>query len=375
MKEPKLLISAVLFICFALSSNAQSLKMALELKSQDLDAFITSEMKKRQIPGLALGICEGDSLMKVASYGYADLQNLGPTQINTTFELASITKQFTASAIVLLLQDGKLKLDDPISDYIEDCPVAWKDITIKHLLTHTSGLPAMRHGYTGASAITPQAYMSTIGSKNLSKDFYFDLIKTDGIDFPPGEDYRYSDTGYFLLGYIIDNISGSYRTFIQDRIFNVVGMTSSYIVDQITIHKLEARGYTLRDGELVNIRRIYDSEIPSHYGIFSNIADLQKWDAVLNSNVLFTDKSKALMWGRAQLNNGKSIGYGLGWDIKVKKKKLIVSHTGITGTEMIKFVDDGVTFIVLTNLGEGAYDSVKSWGLAGQIAKLLGYKS
>jgi len=375
MLQRNILLSFILSFAFIIPSNAQSLVERIDLKNSDIDEFIESEMKKRKIPGLTLGICEGDSLIRVASFGYADLQNLGPTQNNTTFELASITKQFTASAIVLLQQDGSLELEDPISAFIEDCPKAWKDITIKHLLTHTSGLPAINEGQSGALSMTPQAFISMISSKIISKDFYYGLIKTDTLDFPPGEAYSYSDTGYFLLGYIIDNISGSYRQFIQKRIFDPAGMSASYIVDQVSVHELEARGYTLRNGELVNIRRIFDAEIPSHYGIFSNIPDLQKWDAVLNSNILFTDQSKALLWNDNKLNKGKSTGYGMGWEVKKMKKKLIISHTGVTGTEMIKLVDDGVTFIVLTNLGDGAFDSVNSWGLAGRLAKLLGYRS
>lgn len=373
MKNINYLLSIILFLALNISSNAQSLHKTLNLKVDDIDEYIEIEMKKRQIPGLTLGICEGNNLLRVASFGYADLQNLGPAQDNTIFELASITKQFTASAIILLLQDGKLKLEDRISNYIEDCPTAWKDITLKHLLTHTSGLPAIGQGFTGAFSFTPQEYVSIITSTNMPKDTYYKLVKTDTLDFAPGDKYSYSDTGYFLLGYIIDNISGSYRDFIQNRIFNPTGMTSSYILDQITVHKLEARGYTLRNDEVVNIRRTLDVEIPSHFGIFSNITDLQKWDAALNSNTLFTDESKSLLWKDTELNSGEFTGYGLGWAIKEMNNNLIVSHTGSTGTEMIKFVDEGVTFIVLTNLGNGSYDTVNSWGLASGVAKLLGY--
>lgn len=373
MKTLTYLLSFFLFLSFNISLNSQSLSKNVDQKAEEIDKYIELEMKKRQIPGLALGICEGNSLVHIRSYGYADLQNLGAVQNNTVFELASITKQFTASSIVLLLQDGKLKLEDPISDYIEDCPEAWKDITIKHLLTHTSGLPAMGEGYTGAFSFTPQEYIQVITSLNITKDFYYQLIKTDTLDFIPGDKFSYSDTGYFLLGYIIDNITGSYREFIQDRIFETLEMTSSYILDQISVHKLESRGYTLRDGEVVNIRRAKDAEIPSHYGIFSNIVDLQKWDAALSSNILFANESKALMWKYTRLNNGSFIGYGLGWRVKKMNDNLIISHTGITGTEMIKFVDEGVSIIVLTNLGNGKYDKVNSWGLASEITKLLGY--
>jgi len=369
-----LILTLLTFIlsCHSNTSEAQNLTKNQNEQWNKLDDYIKDEMKKRQIPGLALGICKGDSLVRVSSYGYADLQNLAPVRSTTVFELASITKQFTAGAIMLLKQDGKLKLEDFISNYIKDCPEAWKDITIKHLLTHTSGLPAMGKGFTGLHSFTPQELWQILNYSNFSKEHYFKLIKTDILDFKAGDKFSYSDTGYFLLGYIIDTISGSYRNFIKKRIFDRLGMTSSYILDQISVHKFEARGYTLRDGKLVNIRRIYDHEIPAHYGIFSNVADLQKWDAALNSNSFFTTENKHLMWKNTKLNNGKYTGYGLGWYTKKVTKNRVVSHTGATGAEIIKFVDEKVTIILLTNLGVGIYDPVyPCFGV--EIAKFLEY--
>lgn len=363
----------LLFLGFNTPSKAQNLSTILHQKESEIKKYIESEMNERQIPGLVLGICEGDNLIKVASFGLADVQNKGLVRDSTIFELASLTKQFTAGAIMLLEQDGKLNLEDPICLHIEDCPSAWETVTIKHLLNHTSGLPVMGSGHTAALSFSPQEYVQLILSHNFTKDIYFKLIKTDPLDFTPGEKFSYSDIGYFLLGYIIDNITGNYREFIQDRIFDPLGMTSSYFLDQISVHKYEASGYTLRNGELVNIRRINDFEIPSHYGIFSNVFDLQKWDKSLNSNLLFTDESKALMWGDTPLNNGNFTGYGLGWRINRSNNKLTLDHTGITGTQITKFLDDGVSFIVLTNLGNGQFDRVNSWGLTKGIATIFGY--
>jgi CubicO group peptidase (beta-lactamase class C family) len=361
----------LLLFMLSLSVNGQSVIKKEKQLSTEIDNYIKVEMEKRQIPGLVYGICEDENLIEVASYGYADLQNLGPVQNNTVFELASITKQFTAGAIMLLVQDGNLRLTDPINLYIENCPATWNEITIKHLLTHTSGLPAMGKGNTGALSLSPMEYIQTISTQNITKQVAYAVVKTDTLDFQPGDRYSYSDTGYFLLGFIIDNISGSYREFIQNRIFDPVGMKSSYILDRISVNKFEARGYTLRNGEIVNIQRSQDHEIPSHFGIFSNIEDLQKWDNVLNSNTLFTNESKILMWKDTKLNDGSFTGYGFGWKVKELNKKLIVWHQGVTGTEIIKFVDDKFTVIVLTNLGNGRFDRVNSWGIAQGIAEIL----
>jgi hypothetical protein len=192
-----------------------------------------------------------------------------------------------------------------------------------------------------------------------------------------GEKFNYSDIGYELLGLIINKVTGSYRDYIQKSIFDVVGMKDSYILDQTTLHPFEARGYTLRKGKLVNIRRVWDTEIPSHYGIFSNIKDLSKWDSILNTERLLTNESKKMMWERYKLNNGSYTDYGFGWFTKTLNKKLIISHTGITGTEIIKYVNDSVSIIVLTNLGIGHDDdgSVNSWGIASHIGNMLGYNT
>ncbi len=353
-----------------ISLHAQSISQRLEELGEELDVFIQAEMESRQIPGLTLGICAGNDLIDVRAFGYADVQNQGLVRDETVFELASITKQFTASAIVLLMQDGKLKLDDLISKYIDNCPEQWKDITLYHLLTHTSGL---EDHYTGGPYLSTDLLRQSRRNLYTSKEYFFELIKTNVPKFTPGTGWIYSDPGYILLGHIIDNITGSYRGFLDERIFKPLGMTSTYIEDKVSVHPFEARGYTLRDGEVVNIRRVWEAEIPSHRGIFSNVIDLQKWDAALNSNSLFTDESKSLMWSESQLNNGEFTGYGLGWFVKTMNEKLIIDHSGITGTKMIKFVDEGVTFILLTNLGQNDFGEVNSFGLCAEVANKLGY--
>lgn len=341
-----------------------------------IDKYVVDEMKSRQIPGLTFGICNQKGLIKIKAYGFADVQNQGLVRENTVFELASLTKQFTASAIMLLVQDGKIKLSDPIKLYLPECPIKWNKITIKHLLTHTSGLPALFSGYSGYSKMSNSQLNELLGL-NLTKELAFDAIKTDTLDFLSGEKFNYSDIGYELLGLIINKVTGSYRDYIQKSIFDVVGMKDSYILDQTTLHPFEARGYTLRKGKLVNIRRVWDTEIPSHYGIFSNIRDLSKWDSILNTERLLTNESKKMMWERYKLNNGSYTDYGFGWFTKTLNKKLIITHTGITGTEIIKYVNDSVSIIVLTNLGIGHDDdgTVNSWGIASHIGNMLGYNT
>ncbi|MBL7930759.1 MAG: beta-lactamase family protein [Bacteroidia bacterium] len=370
----KHIILGVIFTMAAINSiSAQSIKKRVEDKSTAIDEYIGAEMEKRKIPGLALGICDKHHLIAIRSYGYADVQNKSVVTDNTVFELASLTKQFTAAAILLLAQQNKINLSDPIKLYLDTCPVRWQGITIRHLLTHTSGLPAMGTGYSGFLNLSNEQYLGLLWLK-LSKETSFAIMKTDSLDFSPGSKFSYSDIGYELLGHIINKVTGSYREFIQKNIFDRVGMKDSYILDQTVVHPYEARGYTLRNGELVNIRRVWDIEIPSHSGIFSNIRDLSKWDSVLNTEALLSNQSKSMMWTPTPLNNGDYSDYGFGWFTKTMNKRLIVNHTGVTGTEYIKYVSDSVSVIVLTNLGIGFYDAVNSWGMAPHIGKMiLGY--
>lgn len=376
MKFPKSKIILVFLMLSLVSvTYSQDIKLYKKRKST-IDSMLMEEMKNRKIPGLVYGIYGKDTLIMANALGYADVQNMAPTRINTVFELASITKQFTSTAIMILQQKGKLKVTDQVCNYIEDCPEAWKGITFLHLMSHTSGLPGLYGGtgfnkqaYSGIDTMSSQRVRNRI--RSWDKRFAFDAIKSDKPITPPGEKFNYSDVGFVLLGIVIDNITGSYRNFLKENIFEPIGMHSTYILDQQTVHPYEARGYSLKNGELINIMRFGQNEIPSHYGIFSNVIDLQKWDEALNSNLILSDESKQIVWSANKLNNGKESNYGMGWFVLNLGKKKIISHSGVTGTEIIKLVTDEVAVCVLTNLGFNDNDRVRSWGLCHEIAKIL----
>ena len=363
----------ILFILLILSvglSSPQAQPVSLDAStSAAIDRYLTEEMKERQIPGLALAVCYRGKILKEQGYGLADVKNQVPVTPETVFELASITKQFTASAIMLLKQEGKVQLDESIHTYLPDAPEAWQDITVRHLLTHTSGLPDMAHGFSGFD----DPSFGPIGI-DISAEKAYRAARADTLTFTPGEKYTYSDVGYFLLGLIVQEASGmSYREFMQTRIFGPVGMSETYVLDQVTIHPREARGYTISDGELVNIRRVWNYEVPSHYGVFSTVGDLARWDSVLYTDQLLTPESKTQMWSPMILNNGRPYPYGFGWKTWTVGNRRIIDHTGITGTEMIRLLDDRLTVIVLTNLGRRGSAEANPWGLAPQVAAMMGY--
>jgi CubicO group peptidase (beta-lactamase class C family) len=319
-------------------------------------------MQKRRIPGLALAVVKNGVVVKTHGYGIANLETDTPVTPETVFELASITKQFTAAAIMLLVEDVRVGLDDRISKYLDDTPSAWEKITVRHLLTHTSGLPTIGNDFKGL-----------VWTFRVSTADMYAAARRDPLEFTAGDKWQYSDVGYFLLGMIIESASGrKYGEFMTERIFRPLGMTATTIMNQRAIIKHRARGYTLFNGELINIRRDVQIELPSHVGIFSTVLDLAKWDAALYSQKLLKQSSLAQMWTPVSLNNGKTYPYGFGWEVKEQRGHRIVGHTGQTGTEMTRFPDDSLTIIILTNLGSMAIpetQAVNPWGMTTAAAR------
>lgn len=352
--RPGLVLALVLFYA--------AIAPSLVAQPDRLNEYLTAEMAKRHIPGLALAVVQHGAVVKMQGYGFANLELEVPVTPDTVFELASVTKQFTATAIMLLMEEGKVGLHYPISQYLPNTPEAWKDITVRHLLTHTAGLAPLETGFQALRAGGARTEYTTVQM--------FEAATQDPLSFMPGERWQYSDVGYFLLGMIMEKASGQrYREFMTERFFRPLGMTATSVLDQWAILKNRASGYTLRDGHLVNIRRVAQVELPSHYGIFSTVKDLVKWDAALDAGAVVKPSSLAQMWTPVRLNDGTSHPYGFGWQVDERRGHRMISHTGITGTEYTRFPDDHLTVIVLTNLGRrvGA-PSVNAWGLTEGVA-------
>ena len=232
--------------------------------------------------GTVLVAEEGEVLLE-RGYGSADLELNVPDSPRTKFRLGSVTKQFTAAAILLLQQRGKLKISDPVKDYLIDAPPAWDSITFFDLLTHTSGIPSYSNfpdfDSTKAQPATPQQLVDRFRDKPL--------------DFPPGTAWRYSNSGYALLGYLIERISGqSYGQFIQQNIFDPLGMKDSGYGSDVAIIRARARGYTPgADGKPVNAAYI-DMSVPyAAGGLYSTASDLLRWERALYGGKLLSAAS------------------------------------------------------------------------------------
>ena len=200
---------------FALAGVAFGLVLhATQVAQADrVDKYIRSQMEQHRFPGVALKILRDGKVVKTAAYGLASLELNVPVNPETVFEIGSITKQFTAADILLLAQEGKLSVDDNISKYLTDTPEAWRTVTIRHLLTHTSGIKS----YTGLDGF--QLW------RHLTQAQFIQAIGAQPMEFQPGESWKYCNTGFNLLGYIIEKVSGmSYWDFTSRRIFQPLGM-------------------------------------------------------------------------------------------------------------------------------------------------------
>jgi CubicO group peptidase (beta-lactamase class C family) len=308
-------------------------------------------MQDHRVPGLAFAAVDHGKEVERGVYGTANLETGTPVTLESVFELASVSKPITATAVMLLAQDGKLALTDPIIKYIDDAPEAWRAITIRQLLSHTAGLIE-----------EPIVSSDGVPLMDVTTKAQFELIASKPLLFQPGTRIEYSDAGYFLLGMIIERVSGqSYRQFMQSRIFDPLGMTHTSILDQTRILPLRVAPYSIgKGGELQRGRRDWQHELPSAFGVWSTIGDLEKFMNALSSDALLRKSWREQMWIPTKLVDGKTallrdrLPYGPGWLVLDVSGHRAVAHDGYTGTFLLYFPDIQYSVIVLSNLDAGS---------------------
>lgn len=317
--------------------------------ADQVDDFVREQMQRNQITGLSLAVVREGKVVKSKGYGLANVELNAPVTEDTVFEIASMSKQFTAGAVMLLAQDGRLRLDDSITKYLSGFPESYNGVTIRHLLNHTSGVKdyieefplERRLDYTGQEIIK--------------------RVARAGLNFAPGEDARYSTTGYLLLGMIIERTTGKpYGEFLRERIFAPLGMSRTRVISLSEVIPNRATGYVLENGSLRHGKYVAQTlRASADIGLLTTALDLAKWDAALNVDKVFTKSSLELMFTPAKLNNGTPAyngwnGYfGFGWFIDDYRGHREIDHGGtlVTGfhSNISRFPDDGLTVIVLTN--------------------------
>ncbi len=324
-------------------------------KADQTDEYVRAQMRERHVQGAAIAVVKNGKIVKAEGYGLANVELNVPATKETVFEIGSVSKQITAAAIMLLVEEGKVNTDEKISKYLPTAPEAWKNVTVRNLLTHTSGIKS----YTGLSGFEL--------TKRLKRDEFIKAIGAYPLEFEPGERWNYSNTGYNLLGFIIESVTGkSYWDFVQTRIFKPLGMNQTANRDPQFIVPNRADGYEWENGKFVG--RDYDlTDVFSAGAIVSTVLDLAKWDAALRGGTFLKQTSKTQIWTPVVFNNGKPYPYGFGWNVTEFREHRLLSHGGQTAgfaANISRYVDDNLTVIVLTNSGEQGLGGVIARGIA-----------
>ena len=297
-------------------------------------------------PGATVLIAKDDQIIYRKAFGIANLELKVPMKPENVLQLASITKQFTSVAILMLLEQGKLSLQDQLSKYIADYPRG-NEITLHNLLNHTSGIK----DYTRIPDLRTKTRL------DMSPDEIISTFKNLPLEFNPDEKYDYNNSGYVLLGYIIEKISGmSYGDFIEKNIFDKLEMKNSYYLDNYKIISNKAYGYQLYEGNYENAEYMSPTFPYAAGSLLSTVDDMFLWYKAIHQNTLISEKSKQMAFKNHTLANGKQSNYGYGWFINELAGMTTLEHTGgINGfsTSGIYVPDNNIYAIVLSNLDDG----------------------
>jgi CubicO group peptidase (beta-lactamase class C family) len=295
-------------------------------------------------PGAAALVARGGEVEFLGASGMANLELGVPLQPDMLFEIGSITKQFTAVAIMMLVEEGVISLDDPMTKFLPDYPRYGDGITIEHLLTHTSGIVS----YTGIPD-----YMDQEIRKDLTVQELIDVFKDLPVEFEPGAQFRYNNSGYVLLGAIIESASGmTYADFLQERIFDRVGMKDSYYGSHRRVIPRRAAGYGGEPGAWVNAAFLSMTQPYSAGALMMTVEELFRWNRALYGGELISDESLERMTTPYVLNNGNSAGYGYGLAPRGLRGRRAIGHGGgINGyvTDAYYLPDEDLFVAVFSN--------------------------
>jgi len=325
-------------------------------QSQSVDEYVAAELERQKIPGLSIAVVREGEIVKAQGYGYANVEHEAAATAQTVYQSGSVGKQFTATLVMMLVEEGRLSLDDRLSEHFDAAPEAWRDVTVRHLLTHTAG-------------ISNGIYRNIDMRRDYSDDELVALIAAEPLDFVPGEGWNYSNAGYVLLGLLVGRVTGEfYGDLLREKVFEPTGMTTAHVIDEAAIVPHRAAGYRLVDGELRNqewvspaLNRLADG------ALYVTVLDLAAWDTALYTDELLTPASRDRMWTPVRLNDGRTEPYGFGWEIGEVRGHRVLQHGGRWqgfSAHIARYVDDELTVIVLANLA-GANVSRIASGVVG----------
>jgi D-alanyl-D-alanine carboxypeptidase len=342
---PGVLSASIVILLAALKAAAATPQTAGMLPAQ-ADAYLKAEMKDRSIPGLAVAVVREGQIVAAQAYGLANLELGVPVTLDTVFPIASLDKQLTASGIMLLVQDGKVGLDDDIGRYFVDPPQSWKAIRVRHLLSHTSGLPdVVAEQFDGRR-------FTTYSTEQLLQN-----VQRQNLLFLPGTSYRYSDAGLFLAQLITEKASGlPWRRFMAERVFGRAGMGSTTFMDQAPIIKNRVANHELLDnGEIVSNRPSSAQAVdlgPLYNDVGATVVDFARWAAALDTDRVLPRSVRDQMWTPAVRANDTLYwrDYGFGFAVDEYRGVRVVLHSGSTGTGIVVLPEKRTAVVVFTNL-------------------------
>ena len=319
-----------------------------------IDEYIQNVMTKKQIPGMSVAVVKEGKPLLVKGYGIANLEHSVSATEKTVYEVASVGKTFTAFVVMMLVEEGVIELDRTIADYLDDLPSAWHSVSVRHILSHQSGLPS----YTDV-----ENYWTDIIRYELSQAEIIDLVRSVPLMFQPGEYSSYDNTGYYLLGMMLEQITGqTYADLMLERLFKPLGMTATKMNNPKEIVPHRASGYRLPKEKLINKPYYSPSVTFSSGGQLSSVEDMVKYEQELYNPTLLQQSTLDLMWTYNSPSRAKNwqperypslLRAGLGWLMPDYLNKRVVGHNGsIVGfaSNITRFLGDRLTVILFCNL-------------------------
>jgi CubicO group peptidase (beta-lactamase class C family) len=345
------LSSKIYFIPHLLSLLPLTVTAMAQTSPAAVDQYIQAEMTKQHIPGVALLVVRDGSIVQAQGYGFSNIELQVPVKPETVFQSGSMGKQFAATAVMMLVEEEKIALDDSLTKYFQDAPPAWKQVTVRQLLSHTAGFTDYPKNFNFRRDRTEAEMLK--------------IVEAIPLAYSPGTKFDYSNLGYLTLGILIHRVTGEfYGDFLQERIFRPLGMTTARIISESDIVANRAAGYRLLKGELKNQEWVAPSLNTTADGsLYLSILDLAKWDAALNTEKLLKASSLQQMWTIARLKDGRPNpdNYGFGWFIDSIRGHRVIEHEGEWqgfATQISRYVDDKLSVVVLTNIAGATPDEL-----------------
>ena len=319
-----------------------SVLVAAPVHGDEVDDYVRATMKEQKIPGLSIAIVRDREPVRVQGYGLANIELEVPVTRDTIFQTGSVGKQFTAAGILLLAEDGNLKLDDPLALHFPSAPATWHPITIRHLLTHTSGLKDY-----GEEEIDFR--------RDYTEKELLEIAWKVPLEFEPGTQWSYSNTGYMVLGILTSKLAGMHWSkFQKQRIFEPLGMATARVISESDIVENRADGYEKNEeGELQNQEWVAPAlNTLADGAVYVTARDMVAWDAALRERKLLSEASYDEWWTPVSLGDGITFPYGFGWSLNEQRGRRLIEHGGSWQgfrAAIARYVEDGLTVVVLAN--------------------------